>query len=154
MIDARNAGISIIISNKVIKRKNTLKTTTMTTHDIATWPEPVTLKSKDIGKDAFHNLLDLFKNARENNATKINNFMKTHGLELDTVPCYKKHGKWAVAYGKNGGGRDSHGNEMGYYFLANFKDADVKALLQREYPVHATHVYTIGEIATIFDVQL
>ena len=126
----------------------------MAIHHMATWPEPVTMKSKDIGKDAFNHLLNLFKNVSANKVTPIKNFMKTHGLDLDTVPCYEKHHKWAVAYGKNGGGRDSHGNEMGYYFLANFKDADVKALLQREYPVHATHVYTIGEIATIFDVQL
>ena len=118
------------------------------------FPEPVDVKSKDIGEDNFNQLLELFKNTRENKVAKIENFLKTHGLDLDTVPCYKKNCKWAVTYGRNGGGRYSHGNELRYYFLANFKDADIKDLLQRDSPVHTSHVYTVAELATIFDVQL
>ena len=127
-----------------------MATTTTQSH----YPSPVEVRSKDIGKEAFEELMRLFQNMVENKATVVRNFLKEHDLDKETVPCYEKHYKWAVAYGRNGGGRNSGGNEMGYYFLANFKDTDSKALRQRPYPVFASHVYSIGEMATIFNIQL
>ena len=97
------------------------------------WPSPVEVKSKDIGKGAFHKLIDLFQKDIKNKETIIRNFLKELGLDNETVPCYEKHCKWAVAFGKNAGGRDSRGSQIGYYFLKNYKDKDVKNFLKREY---------------------
>ena len=117
------------------------------------YPSPRLVNFKDIGNEAFHELLRLFKSNIEHKTTIIKNFIRKLDLNPEIVPCYGHHLTWAYSYGRNGGGNYTDDNSIGYYYLANFRDSDEKRLLN-EYNVHATKVYNLGEIADIYDVVL